>query len=440
MNEKKQEIDDIDGPLEIDGRMHALSSRVGVSKKGLAIGSIAGVALLGAVLIGISNAGPGSKQTEEKAKSSSDMPGQNQAYNVAKDIKVREPEQEGGPLQVRDEPVAVASATNTGPQQKSPQEQFEFWREKHKYERIQGAILASDAAYTSELTKTSGASMGGIRPASMQDDPMARIAGARNGNLSALAGLTGAGASPATPAAAPVSSMPPMLAAAAGADTNVAQQLRNREFLREAAEAGYLPERVKQKMGQHELAAGSIIPAVMLTGINSDLPGVITAQVRQSIYDTFDENVLVIPQGSRLVGRYSSQVAYGQDRALVAWDELIMPNGQRMNLRGMSGADGIGQAGFSDQVDNHFVRIWGSAFLVSMLGVGVQLSQPQNASVNTSPTTAQQASSAAANSLNQAGGKVLDKNQGLSPTIMIRPGYTFNVIVNKSLVLPAYRG
>jgi type IV secretion system protein VirB10 len=321
----------------------------------------------------------------------------------------------------------------------SPSEQHEIWIEKKKYERIQGRILAADAAVTSDLTKSGVSSGSGIQPVA-SDDPIARLAGFRNVAHANVAGkvpamLAGTGANPT--AGTPGSQVGLL---ATGADPAVAAQLRHREFLKEAVDAGYLPETVKPRVGQHELAAGSIIPAVMLTGINSDLPGTIIAQVRQSIYDTNDESMLIIPQGSRLVGRYSSHVAYGQDRVLVAWDDMIMPNGNRINLRGMSGADGLGQAGFHDQVDNHFFRIWGSALMVSALGVGVQLSQPQNSSVNNSPTASQQAAGAAANSLNQAGSKVLEKNMNISPTLSIRPGYTFNVIVNKSIVMPAYRG
>jgi len=455
-DEKKADVvDDIDAPVAI--KSTSAINRVGVSAKGLGIAALIGTALVFVVGIGIMNAGPsGINQSSSKSTDALDMPGQSQAVNVAKiaaEVEARRQAEQAqdasssdGGLQVRGQGQTPATATISGgpnaQAQMSPREQHETWLEKKKYERIQGKILAADAALTADLAKNGGVSSGGggIRPVvsgeDMNTNPLARLAGIRNAaHANAAAGqvpaMLATGANPAAGSQAGL--------LATGGDPNVAAQLRNREFLKEAAEAGYLPETVKPRMGRHELAAGSIIPAVMLTGINSDLPGIITAQVRQSIYDTFDESTLIVPQGTRIIGRYSSQVAYGQDRVLVAWDEMIMPNGNRVNLRGMSGADGLGQAGFNDQVDRHFFRIWGSALMVSMLGVGVQLSQPQNSSVNNSPSASQQAAGAAANSLNQAGSKVLEKNMNISPTLTIRPGYTFNVIVNKSVVLPAYR-
>lgn len=450
-------IEDIDRPIELkQSKIAAAIERVGVSRKGLGIAAAAAVTLFGLIYYGVMNTGPQKSDEVVAQTASSDMPGQNQAINVARvaaEVEAKRtaeseaagaPKQtpsQGGGLQVRGENgTPTASATAPAPAaapsaHQTPAEQHKVWMEKKRYERIQGQLLAADAAVTADLTRGS-APGGGVRPIALRDEdnPLARAAAARSaayGNIPAhqmppgTAGLGGGAAGNA--------------AMLAGGDPSVAAQIRNKEFLKEAAEAGYLPERVKAKMGSHELAAGSVIPAVMLTGINSDLPGVITAMVRQSIYSTFDESTLVVPQGARLVGRYSSQVAYGQERVLVAWDEMIMPNGNRINLRGMTGADGIGQSGFHDQVDTHFWRIWGSALMVSMLGVGVQLSQPQNSSYSQAPNAAQQGAAAAANSLNQAGSKVLERNLNLSPTLTIRPGYEFNVIVNRSVILPAYR-
>lgn len=446
-DEKNQAVDveDIDGPIEIKQTQGAHNQRVGVSKNGLVIAGVLGLAVVGLVGIGIINAGPSSDSISSKASSSTtDMPGQNPAISVAKMAAEAEAKRQAETpaaadgLQVRGG-ESSPNQVGTAPQQQSPRELHVAWLEKKRYERIQGRILAADLALTAEMSKGSGGGL--IRPSASVpakpdevSNPLARLAGIRNAAHNSVL----AGQAPTMLAAPGAAVVNPAGMLAASSDPNVAAQMRNREFLKEAAEAGYLPERVKPKMGQHELAAGSIIPAVMLTGINSELPGVITAQVRQSVYDTFDENALVVPQGSRIVGRYSSQVAYGQERVLVAWDEMILPNGNRINLRGMAGADGLGQAGLNDQVDTHFWRVWGSSLMVSMLGVGVQLSQPQNSSVNNSPTASQQAAGAAANSMNQTGSKVLEKNMNTAPTLTIRPGYAFNVIVNKSINFPAY--
>lgn len=444
---EKTELEDIDAPIELkQSKIAANFTRVGVSKRGLQVGALVATAVIGVIAFGIMNAGPGGNSASAMGDdSNTEMAGQTLAPKIGSLKPVNadapsSPDEDPQHLTVRGDGDQPATAVGSGPNaqaQQSPAEQHKLWLEKKRYERIEGRILAADLALTADMAKgqaSMGMGGGGMRPADADADPIARIAGMRAAAQNAI-GNSAAG----TPQYPQPGMVPAAMQMAAGTDPNVAAQMRNKEFLKEAAEAGYLPETVRPRMGQHELSAGSIIPALMLTGINSDLPGVITAQVRQTVYDTFDEGVRIIPQGARIVGRYLSQVASGQERVLVAWDELIMPNGNRINLRGMSGADGLGQAGLNDKVDNHFFRTWGSALMVSLLGVGVQLSQPQNSSYNTAPTTAQQSAAAAADSLNQAGSKVLEKNLNLSPTLVIRPGYVFNIIVNKSVVFPAYK-
>ena len=170
------------------------------------------------------------------------------------------------------------------------------------------------------------------------------------------------------------------------------------------------------------------------------LPGTISAQVRQTVYDSLNPSVVLIPQGTRLIGEYSSEVAYGQSRVLVAWSRLIYPNGATMDLRGMEGTDGKGQAGFHDQVDNHYFRVFGSAILMSLLGVGAQLSQPQNSGALNTPSASQQAAAATAQQLNNVGTNLLNRNLNIQPTLIIRPGYAFNVLVNRTMILPPYGG
>jgi type IV secretory pathway VirB10-like protein len=140
-----------------------------------------------------------------------------------------------------------------------------------------------------------------------------------------------------------------------------------------------------------------------------------------------------------LVGRYSADIVYGQSRVLAAWDELIFPNGSRIALRGMSAADGQGQSGIEDQVNNHFWRTWSSALLVSLLGVAAQQSQPQNQGVFNTPSGTAQASAAAVNSLSDVSSKILQKSLNISPTLQVRPGMAFNVMVNRSITLAPYR-
>jgi type IV secretory pathway VirB10-like protein len=208
----------------------------------------------------------------------------------------------------------------------------------------------------------------------------------------------------------------------------------------DAEKNGYLQESVAPPRSKRELFAGSIIPAVSLTAINSDLPGGITAMVRQTVYDSRDEHVILIPQGSKVIGQYNSDVGYGQSRVMVVWNRLIYPDGKQLNIEGMIGASGDGTSGLSDEVDNHYARIFGSAFLVSLLGVSAQLSQPQNSSLLSAPSAGSQAAAAAASQLNSVGTSLLNKNLSIAPTLSIRPGFSFNIMVNKTMILPQYNG
>ena len=180
------------------------------------------------------------------------------------------------------------------------------------------------------------------------------------------------------------------------------------------------------------LSVGTLIPALMKEAINSDLPGELRAQVSQAVYDSPSGEHLLIPQGATLFGRYDSRVAYGQSRVLVAWHLITYPDGSTLELKSMQGSDAGGAAGFSDSVNNHYWRIFGSATLLSVISAGVQLSQPQNSALQN-----QSAGSVAAGALGQTMGSVgtnlLQRNLNIQPTLEIRPGYRFNVKVNKEL-------
>lgn len=183
-----------------------------------------------------------------------------------------------------------------------------------------------------------------------------------------------------------------------------------------------------------ELRAGFVIPATLISGINSDLPGQIMAQVSQNVYDTPTGNYLLVPQGSRLIGSYSSDVAYGQQRVLIAWQRLIFPDGKAMDMGAMPGADGAGYAGFKDQVNNHYFRIFAAAFLMSGVTAGITYNQDQQSS---SPYGTQRAGDALSEALGQQLGQVtaqlIAKHLNIAPTLDIRPGYRFNVIVIRDM-------
>ena len=188
---------------------------------------------------------------------------------------------------------------------------------------------------------------------------------------------------------------------------------------------------VEKPRTRYEVRAGGVIPATLISGINSDLPGQIIGQTTQAVYDTATGKHQVIPQGTRLIGMYDSQVNFGQERVLIAWQRLIFPDGKALDLGSMPGGDSHGYSGFRDQVNTHFWRTIGSAFLMSGIIAGVSLSQP----VSTGDT--QRASDALSEALGQTLGQTLSqmiqKNLNISPTLQIRPGYRFNVIITKDI-------
>ena len=187
-------------------------------------------------------------------------------------------------------------------------------------------------------------------------------------------------------------------------------------------------------MSRYEIRAGWDIPATLEGGLNSDLPGNIKAIVRENVYDTATGKFLLIPQGSRLVGIYNSQVTYGQGRVQVVWSRLIYPDGTAVSLGNMPGVDAEGYAGFHDKVNNHFARLVSEALLASAFAAGVGLSQKQNTNALSTPSNGQLASQAIGQQLGQLGSEITNKNLSIQPTIIVRPGYRFDVRVTKDIV------
>lgn len=188
------------------------------------------------------------------------------------------------------------------------------------------------------------------------------------------------------------------------------------------------------------LSMGTKIPAQLDQEINSDLPGQIYGHVSRDVFDSRTHSNLLIPAGSNLVGTYDSSLAYGQERLLVAWKRVNFPNGQWIDIQGMGGADPVG-AGFGDQVDNHYWRIFGATFLTSVLAAGAQLSQPQQSNALQSPGIGQTIGQSAGTQIANTGTMLLQKNINIQPTLHIRAGFEFTVEVNKDIVFPgSYTG
>jgi type IV secretion system protein VirB10 len=194
------------------------------------------------------------------------------------------------------------------------------------------------------------------------------------------------------------------------------------------------PDRLENPASRYVVQAGAVIPAALITGIRSDLPGQVTAQVTENVYDSPSGRFLLIPQGSKLIGAYDSQISFGQDRVLLVWTRLIMPNGRSIVLERQPGADSQGFAGLEDEVDQHWGRLAMAAALSTVLGIGSELGAANN---DSAVVTALRRGST--DSLNQTGQQVVRRNLNIQPTITIRPGFPVRVIVNRDIVLAPYQ-
>jgi type IV secretion system protein VirB10 len=194
------------------------------------------------------------------------------------------------------------------------------------------------------------------------------------------------------------------------------------------------PDRLADPASPYVVQAGAVIPAALITGIRSDLPGQVTAQVTQNVYDSPSGRYLLIPQGARLIGQYDSQVAFGQSRVLLVWTRLIMPNGTSIVLERQPGADAEGYAGLEDGVDYHWGRLFMAAGLSTLLGVGAELSVGDDDS-----SLVRALRRGSQDTFNQSGQQIVRQQVNVQPTLTVRPGFPVRVIVNRDLVLAPYR-
>lgn len=213
----------------------------------------------------------------------------------------------------------------------------------------------------------------------------------------------------------------------APADTNL--QSRKLAFANEGADSDiYNPNRIEDPASPYQVMAGTLIPASLVTGINSDLPGTVVAQVTQPVYDTVTGQYVLIPQGSRLIGRYQSEVSFGQDRALVTWDRIIFPDGASIVISA-PGADAQGFAGLADRTDHHWDRVFLAAGLATILGIGAELGSDGDGALERAIRRG------TSDTVNQAGQRVVDRNLNIQPTIKVRPGWPVRVVVTRDLIL-----
>lgn len=194
------------------------------------------------------------------------------------------------------------------------------------------------------------------------------------------------------------------------------------------------PDRVMAPASPYVLQAGAVIPAALITGIRSDLPGQITAQVTESIYDSPTGRFLLVPQGTRIIGEYSNDVGFGQRRILLVWNRLIFPNGRSIVLERQPGADPQGYAGLEDGVDYHWWDLAKAAGLSTLLSIGAELA------TNDEDRLIQAIREGGQDTINDAGQQIVRRQLNVPPTLTIRPGFPVRVIVTRDLVLEPYGG
>lgn len=219
-----------------------------------------------------------------------------------------------------------------------------------------------------------------------------------------------------------------------GRDQN--NQQRKLDFLGQQIAGGVTNTHALQTPASpYEVMAGSVIAASLLTGLNSDLPGMVAAQVTENVFDTVTGRTLLIPQGARLIGSYDSVVAFGQRRALLVWQRIILPDGSSIRIDNLPATDAAGYAGLEDEVDFHSWQLLKGVGLSTLLGVGTELSIGDDESdlVRAIRQSSQQSAA-------QAGQQIVSKNLNIQPTITVRPGWPLRVLVHKDLTLRPWGG
>ena len=218
--------------------------------------------------------------------------------------------------------------------------------------------------------------------------------------------------------------------------TDATDQTRKLSFLKSGPEKEiYNLHALQTPASPYQVMAGTVIAASLVTGLSSDLPGFVIAQVTENIYDTVTGRHLLIPQGSRLVGKYDNVVAFGQERALVVWQRIILPDGTSIVIDNLPATDTGGYAGLTDEVDLHTWKLLKGVALATVLGIGNQL-----AFGNTDSDLVKALRESTGQTTNRAGQRLVERSLNIQPTITVRPGWPLRVIVHKDLVLRPYRG
>jgi len=305
-------------------------------------------------------------------------------------------------------------------------------QEEMRQRRMENMLAALD----------SGTSVDGGGQLQGQERPSSGGGNAGTGNVPGLQQLAAAGQAQGSRATLPAG-MENLPAGLMGQENDYqAQNMQGQkqDFLSQQGGDEYRLNESRQELpSPFTIRTGTVIPGVMISGINSDLPGRMIAQVSQNVYDSATGQHLMIPQGARLYGRYDSNVAMGQERVLIVWERIIYPDGSALNINFMPGSDQEGFAGFQDQVDNHYWRIFGNAALLSVITAGAQLSQPDSQGDDGYDAN-QILAAQLGQQFGQVGQEMIRRNMNIQPTLKIRKGYRFNIMITKDIVARPWQG
>ncbi len=218
-------------------------------------------------------------------------------------------------------------------------------------------------------------------------------------------------------------------------ETEKLDQTLKQDFLNSAAENKVvLADAYRPAISPFELKQGHLIPMMLITKINSDLPGRIKAQVTENVYDTATGNFLLIPQGTMVNGIYDSRVVFGQKRVLIAWQRLIFPDGSSLNVGSMPGSDQEGTSGLKDQVDNHYFQIFGAAILMSVVNAGFSMATETDTDANDTETVQDTLAKSAAQQMQQTFARLIDKIMSIQPELVIRQGKQGHILLTKDIL------
>lgn len=303
---------------------------------------------------------------------------------------------------------------------------------------LQAISAKSGIQFDAGITNTGSASTYSVMP-SNSSDPLSQLQAVQQQLQGAASMLKGAAGNPMAQYQEQLAAVQQMVGAGGGASPiqQALQPIQSGGDGYSQFDGNQSRWELGSKMQTHSkmtVLAGDFIPGIFVTGINSDLPGQIVGQVSQNVYDSATGKHLLIPQGSKLVGEYASDVVYGQERVLFGWKRINFPDGRTMDIGSMQGADPAGYAGVKDLVNHHFWRIFGSATMMSFVTAGVEITQDDGTTLEGGRKAGDALSEALGQQLGQAAAQMIMKNLNIAPTIEIRPGNRFNVVVTKDIV------